>query len=137
MCVWAGGGVGCCHFCLICDACSWNCYFVGNMCVSSCRCCGLLSVAHPVAIMSVVFCVMCILLMFVSDASGDHMVEAYSGMGRVMALCIASIISFCFRNVVDVSALSIYIVLRTFVVVISMCLLYVRLGSRFNPSILG
>ena len=71
---------------------------------------------------------MCILLMFVSDASGDHMVEAYSS---------TSIISFCFCKVVDVSALGIYIVLRTFDVVISMCLLYVSLGSRFSPSILS
>ena len=33
------------------------------------------------------------------------------------------------------SALSISIVLRSFVVVISMCLLYVNLGSRVSPSI--
>ena len=35
------------------------------------------------------------------------------------------------------SALSISIVLNAFVVVISMCLLYVSLGSRVNPSIFG
>ena len=35
------------------------------------------------------------------------------------------------------SALSICLVLRAFVVVISMCLLYVSLGSRVSPSILG
>ena len=35
------------------------------------------------------------------------------------------------------SALSICIVLRAFVVVISMCLLYVSLGSRVSPSIFG
>ena len=29
-------------------------------------------VVHPVAILSVVFCVICSLLMFVSDASGDQ-----------------------------------------------------------------
>ena len=45
------------------------------MCVSSCRCCVLVSVVHPVAILSAVFCVICNLLMFVSDASGDHMVD--------------------------------------------------------------
>ena len=39
------------------------------------------SVVHPVAILSAVFCVICSLLMFVSDASGDHMVETYSSMG--------------------------------------------------------
>ena len=46
--------------------------------------------------------------MFVSDASGDHMVETYLSVGFVMALYI----SFCFPHVVDVSALCICIVLR-------------------------
>ena len=54
--------------------------------------------------------------MFVSDASGDHMVETYSSMGLVMALYVAMIVSFCFPHIVDVSDLSICIVLRTFVV---------------------
>ena len=87
---------------------------------------------HPVAILSAVFCVICSLLMFVSDASGNHMVETYSNMRLVMALYVAMIVSFCFPHGVDVSALSICIVLRVFVVVISMCLLYVTLGSRVN-----
>ena len=43
-----------------------------RVCVSSCRCCVGVSVVHPVAILSVVFCVICSLLMFVSDVSGDH-----------------------------------------------------------------
>ena len=43
------------------------------VCVSSCICCVFVSVLHPVAILSAVFCVICSLLMFVSDASGDHM----------------------------------------------------------------
>ena len=72
--------------------------------------------------------------MFVSDAIGDHMVETYSSMGLVMALDVARIVSFCFPHV-DVSALSVCIFLRSFVVVISMCLLYVSLGSRVSPSI--
>ena len=72
-----------------------------------------------------------------SDASGNHMVETYSSMGFVMALYVARIVSFCFPHVVDVSALSICIVLRAFVVLISMCLLYVSLGSRVSHSILG
>ena len=42
-----------------------------------------------------------------------------------------------FPHVVDVTSLSICIVLRAFVVVISMCLLYVSLGSRVSPSIFG
>ena len=53
------------------------------LCVSSCRCC--VSVLHPVAILIAVFCVICSLLMFVSDASGDYMVETYSSMRLVMA----------------------------------------------------
>ena len=106
-------------------------------CVSSCRCCVYVSVVHPVAIPSAVFCVICSLLMFVSDASGDQMVEKNSSMGLVMVLYVAMIVSFCFPHVVYVSTLSICIVLRTFVVVISMSLLYVSLGARVSPSILG
>ena len=64
------------------------------VCVSSCRCCVFVSVVHPVAILSAVFCVICSLLMFVSDASGDHMVETYSSMGLVMALYVAMIVPF-------------------------------------------
>ena len=107
------------------------------MCVSSCRCCVFVSVVHPVAILSAVFCFICSLLIFVYDASGDDMEETYSSMGLVMALYVVMIVSFCFPHVVDVSALSICIVLRAFVVVIYMCLLYVSLGSRVSPSIFG
>ena len=46
------------------------------------RCCVFVSVVHPVAILSAVFCVICSLLMFVFDAIGDHMVEAYLSMLR-------------------------------------------------------
>ena len=48
---------------------------MSSVCVSSCRCCVFVSVVHPVAILSAVFCVICSLLMFVPDASGDHMVK--------------------------------------------------------------
>ena len=58
-------------------------------------------------------------------------------MGLVMALYVAMIVSMCFPHVVDVSALSICIVLCASVIVISMCLLYVSLGSRVSPSIFG
>ena len=76
----------------------------------------VVSVVHPVAILSAVFCVK---------------------LTRVWVLYVAMIASYCFPHVVDVSALSICIVLGAFVVVISMCLLYVRLGSRVSPSIFG
>ena len=71
------------------------------------------------------------------DNNNIHMVETYSSMGLVMALYVAMIVFFCFPHVVDVSALSIGILLRAFVVLIYMCLLYVSLGSRVSPSILG
>ena len=58
-------------------------------------------------------------------------------MSLVMALYVARILSFCFPHVVDVSVLSICIVLPDFVAVISMFLLYVSLGSRVSPSIFG
>ena len=66
------------------------------------------------------FCGICSLLRFVSDASGDHMVESYSSMGLVMALYVAMIVSFCFPHVVNVSALSICIVLCAFLCVCCM-----------------
>ena len=46
---------------------------MGRVCVSSCRCCVFVFVVHPAAILGAVFCVICSLLMFVSDASGDYM----------------------------------------------------------------
>ena len=110
---------------------------MGKVCVSSCRCCVFVSVVHPVAILSAVFCVICSLLKFVSDTSGDHVVKTYSSMGLVMALYVAMIASFCFPHVIDVSALSICIVLRAFVVVISMCLFYVSFGSESVLVFLG
>ena len=103
--------------------------------VPLCVVCEFVSVLHPVAILSAVFCVICSLLMFVYDAIGDHIVETYSSMGLFMALYVARIGFCCFSHVVDVSALSICIVLHAFVVVISMCLLYVSLGSRVSPII--
>ena len=90
---------------------------MGSVCVSSCRCCVFVSAVHLVDILSTVFCVICSLLMFVYDASGDHLVETYSSIGLIMAVYVARIVSFCFPHVVDVSALSICIVLRAFVVV--------------------
>ena len=47
-----------------------------------------------------------------------------------MTLYVWGIVSFCFPHVVDVSALSICIVLRAFIVVLSICLLYASLGQE-------
>ena len=70
----------------------------------------IVSVVHPVAILSAVFCVICSLLKFVSYTTGDHMVETYSSMGLVMTVYVAKTVFFCSPHVVDVSALSICIV---------------------------
>ena len=67
---------------------------IGSTLVSSCRCCVLVSCVQPVAILRAVFCTICSLSMFVSDALGDHMVEAYSSTVLVMALYVASMF-FC------------------------------------------
>ena len=74
---------------------------MGRVCVSSCGCCVFVPGVHPVAILSAVFCVTCSLFMFMSDASGHHMVETYSSMGLVMAVYVAMIVSFCLPHVVD------------------------------------
>ena len=76
--------MGCCDFGLICG------------------CCVLVSVVQPVAILGAVFCVICSLLRFVYNASGDNMVETYSSMGLVMALYVARIVFFCCGNCCDV-----------------------------------
>ena len=84
----------------------------------------LVSCVHPVAILRAVFCTICSLSMFVSDALGDHhMVEAYSSMGLVMALYVASMVSLCLPHLVEVRTFSMLIVLRALVATRSMCLL--------------
>ena len=45
-------------------------------------------VIHSVAILSSVFCVIYSLLMFVSDASGDNMVETYLSIGLLHVCCV-------------------------------------------------
>ena len=92
----------------------------GRMLVSSCRCCVLVSCVHPVAILRAMFCTICSL--FVSDALGDHMVEAYSSTGLVMALYVASMVSLCLPHLVEVRT-SMLIVMRVLVAARSMCLL--------------
>ena len=71
---------------------------------------------HPVAILRAVFCTICSLSVFVSDALGDHMVEAYSSTGLIM-------VSLCLPHLVKVRTLSMLIVLRALVVARPRCLL--------------
>ena len=59
---------------------------MGSMSVLSCRCCMLVSCVHPVAILNAAFCMTCRLLMLVEYARGDHMEDAYSRAGLMMAL---------------------------------------------------
>ena len=95
----------------------------------------LVSCVHPVAILRAVFCTICSLSMFVSDALGDHMVESYSSTGLV--LYVAGMVFLCLLHLVEVRTLSMLIVLRALVAARSMCLLQVSLGSSVSPSILG
>ena len=93
------------------------------MLVSSFRCCVFVSCVYLVAILSAVFCTICSLSMFVSNALGDHMVEAYSSMGLVMTLYVASIVYLCLPHLVEVRTFSMLIDLHVLVAARSMCLL--------------
>ena len=93
---------GCCGFCLYCDAWSCRCSCMGSMSVSSCRCCMFVSCVHPVAVLNAAFCMTCSLLMLVEDARGDHMEEAYSRVGLMTALYVATSVSFCLPHAVAV-----------------------------------
>ena len=62
----------------------------------------LVSCVHPVAIPRAVYCTICSLSMLVSDALGDHMVEAYSSTGLVMAFYVASMVSLCLPHFIEV-----------------------------------
>ena len=89
----------------------------------------LVSVVHRVAILNTVLSVVCLGLCLMLVLT---MVDTYSSMGLVMGLYVASFISFCSLFHVDVSALSICIVLRFLFIVV-----YVSLEARVSPSILG
>ena len=59
---------------------------MGGMCFLSCKGYVLASGVHIIAILIVVFCVICSLLVFVSDTSGDHIAEESPGMGLVTTI---------------------------------------------------
>ena len=77
--------VGCCAFCLYCDAWNCRCSCMGSVSVSSCRCI-FVSRMHPVVVLNAAFCMTCSLLMLVEEARGDHTEEAYSRAGLITAL---------------------------------------------------
>ena len=68
---------------------------------------------------------------------GDHDVDAYSNIGRVMALYVVMIVSFCFPQEVPVSALRMLSVCLAFLRVFWMCVVNVSFGSNVSPSICG
>ena len=82
----------------------------------------LVSFVHPVAILRAVFCTICCLSMFVSDALSDHMVEAYSSTSLVMALYVASMVSLCLPHLVEV---------RTFAMFMSVCGAVIVMSSAY------
>ena len=73
----------------------------GSISVSPLKCCMFVFCVQPVAIRSAVFCTVCIFCMLVVAAMGDHMLEAYSSMGLLMALYVENIVSLCLPHLVD------------------------------------
>ena len=75
--------------------------------------------------------------MFVSEVTGDHIVEAYSIIGLVIALYVVSMVSFCLPYFVVVRDLRMFMVFAAFSLTLVICLLKVNLGSKVTPNILG
>ena len=71
----------------------------------------------PVAMRSMVFCIVWMFFMFVSLIMGDHMVLAYSSNGRVMAVYVCVIVSFDLPQLVPVIALCMLIDFCAFIFV--------------------
>ena len=71
---------------LCCEAWSCMCSCMGNVNVSSCRCCMCVYCVHPVAVLNAAFCMTCSLLMLDEDVTGDHTEYAYSTAGLITAL---------------------------------------------------
>ena len=70
----------------------------------------------------------CSFCMLAVDAMGDHMVEAYSSMGLVMALYVQSIVSLCLPHLVDERTLRMGSVLDALDAVLSMCFVVCEFG---------
>ena len=67
------------------------------------------SLVHPVAMRRAVFCMVWSLFVLVSDMMGDQTVLAYSRIGLVIAVYVATIVSFCLPQFVPVSDLRIFV----------------------------
>ena len=59
---------------------------IWEMRISTCRCYMHVYCVNPMAVLNVIFCMTCSLLMLVEDARGDHMEESYSRAGLITAL---------------------------------------------------
>ena len=61
---------------------------------------------HSVIVLSAMFCTVCSLLVFVSAMIGDHLVFAYSSMGRMIILYVTISFSLDLHQCVVVSGLN-------------------------------
>ena len=101
--------------CVICEVCVYwlyACFVVQILDVS----------VQPVEVHIAVCCIICSLVMFVVDAIGDNIVEAYSNIGLVMALYVKSNVSLCLTQLFEERTLSIGILLDALAAMLSMCL---------------
>ena len=96
-----------------------------------------MSRVHPVIVRSAVFCIVWSLLVLVSEMMGDHIVLAYSSVGRVMALYVMASVSFDLPQCVEVSALSMFSVGFALLMVFCVCFEKVSLGSSVSLRIFG
>ena len=97
----------------------------------------ILSAVQPVAILSAVFCTVCSFCMFVSEINGDQTVLAYSSRGLVFALYVATSVSFCLPQLVDVRDLIMFNDFLTSVFAFLVCSLNVSVGLKITPRIFG
>ena len=84
----------CCAFCLNCDTKSSMYCLIGSMLVSSSKCCVFVSLLHPVAMRSAVFCIVCSMCVLVYDMVGDPMVLPYSSVVLVIVVYVYSNVLF-------------------------------------------
>ena len=124
-------------FCLSCDACSCRWSFIGSMLVSACRCLMFVSSVQPVIVLSAMFCIICSLFVLVFAMIGDHIVFAYSSMGRVIVLYVTICVSLVLPQCVVVSCFNMFVDFLAFCAVLVMCWEYVSFVSRVRPSIFG
>ena len=95
------------------------------------------SCVQPVMVLSAMFCIICSLLVLVFAMIGDHIVFAYSSMGRVIVLYVTICVSLVLPQCVVVSCFSMFVDFLAFSVVLVMCWEYVSFVSKVRPSIFG